>query len=351
MIRVLVVDDSAVQREFLAHILSSNPDIQVIGTAKDGVDALRAVEREKPDVITMDINMPRMDGFEAARRIMETYPTPIVIVCGSWDIQEVATTFHALEAGALVVLPRPAGFGSPDHQATAGELIQTVKLVSEVKVVRRWAHLRRSSTSQITPAVEDVGYRLEAARVQLIAIGASTGGPVVLRTILASLPADFPIPIMVVQHMAAGFISGFVEWLAQTTSLEVQIAADREALLPGHIYVAPDGYHMKALIGGRVALTLDEPENGLRPSVSYLFRSIAKLYGPRAIGVLLTGMGKDGAKELKLMKDRGAVTIVQDEPSSVVYGMPGEAVRLGAATYTFPPRQIAAVLAGLVNHP
>lgn len=351
MIRVLVAEDSAVLREFLIYILSSDPAIQVIGTARDGTDALEAVQREKPDVITMDINMPRMDGFEATRRIMETQPTPIVIVSGSWDTQEVATTFRAVEAGALAVLPRPPGFGHPDHEAMAQELIQTVKLMSEVKVVRRWARPRREGTAALrAPATAEVERRPKASEIKLVAIGASTGGPIVLQTILTALPKDFRVPVVIVQHMAAGFMPGFVEWLAQTSARPVHVAADGETLLPGHVYVAPDGFQMKVGMGAKISLTHDEPENGLRPSVSYLFRSVASAYGPNAVGVLLTGMGKDGAEELKLMKQRGAVTLAQDKGSSVVHGMPGEAIRLEAATYVFPPEKIAAALAGLVNH-
>lgn len=352
MIKVLIAEDSAVLREFLVHILNSDPAIQVIGTARDGEEALEAVQREKPDVITMDINMPKMDGFEATRRIMETQPTPIVIVSGSWDTKEVATTFRAVEAGALAVLPRPPGIGHPDHEAMAQELIQTVKLMSEVKVVRRWARPRREGTGPPPrpPVTAEVERRPKAAEIRLVAIGASTGGPIVLQTILTALPKDFRVPVVIVQHMAAGFIPGFVEWLAQTSGRPVHVATHGETLLPGHVYVAPDRFQMKVEMGAKISLTHDEPENGLRPSVSYLFRSVASAYGPNAVGVLLTGMGKDGAEELKLMKQRGAVTLAQDKDSSVVHGMPGEAIRLEAATYVFPPEKIAAALAGLVNH-
>ncbi len=350
MIKVLVAEDSAVLREFLVHILSSDPAIQVIGTARDGADALEAVQREKPDVITMDINMPRMDGFEATRRIMETQPTPIVIVSGSWDTKEVATTFRAVEAGALAVLPRPRGLGHPDHEAMAQELIQTVKLMSEVKVVRRWARPRREGTAPLRlPATAEVERGPKAAEIRLVAIGASTGGPIVLQTILAALPKDFRVPVVIVQHMAAGFVRGFVEWLTHSSGRQVHVATHGETLLPGRVYVAPDGFQMKVEPGGKVSLTHDEPENGLRPSVSYLFRSVASAYGPNAVGVLLTGMGKDGAEELRLMKEKGAMTLAQDKDSSVVHGMPGEAIKLGAATYVFPPEGIAAALASLMK--
>ena len=347
MIKVLIVEDSLVVREFLVHILGADPEIEVVGAAHDGEGALEAVRRWRPDVITMDIHMPKMDGLEATRRIMETEPTPIVVVSGSTDPGEGATTFDALEAGALAVLRRPAGVGHPEHEATARELVQMVKLMSEVKVVRRWPRARRGTP---LPRPTEMGLAQEPAKVRLVALGASTGGPPVLQTILAALPKDFPAPIAIVQHMAAGFIGGFVEWLAHSSRLPVHLATHGEFMLPGHVYVAPDERQMKVERGGRIALTGGEPENGLRPSVSYLFRSVAEVYGCDAVAGLLTGMGRDGAEELRRLKEKGAVTFAQDKDSSVVHGMPGEAIRLDAAMLVLPPEKIAPVLANLANH-
>jgi two-component system chemotaxis response regulator CheB len=346
MIKILIVEDSPVAREFLIHILSSDPAIQVVATARDGEEALEVVKRHKPDVITMDIHMPKMNGFDAARRIMETQRTPIIIVSGSWDDQEISTTFRAMEAGAQAVIPRPRGIGHPQYEAMAKELIQTVKLMSEVKVVRRWPRLDGKVTAPSIPAVD---VKKAPAEIQVVAIGASTGGPMALQTILSRLPKDFSVPVLIIQHMAKGFIQGFVEWLAQSSGIPVRVAAEGESLLPGHAYVAPDDFQMKVVVGHRIALSKSEVENGLCPSVSDLFRSVANVYGRHAIGVLLTGMGKDGAKELRLMKDKEAITIVQDEYSSVVYGMPGEAIKLDAATYVLSPDKIAAVLIRLAS--
>lgn len=351
LIKVLVVEDSLVVREFLVHILGSDPGIRVVGTASDGEEAIEAVRRLQPDVITMDIHMPKMDGLEATRRIMEIHPTPIVIVSGSSDPDDVAMTFRATEAGALAALRRPAGIGHPDFEATARDLVQMVKLMSEVKVVRRWPQARRDATMPRPPASSaEVRHVHAPAKVRVVALGASTGGPPVLQTILAGLPKDFPAPVLIVQHMAAGFVQGFVEWLSQSSVLPVQIAVHGEIILPAHVYVAPDEFQMKVERGGRIILSKDAPESGLRPSVSYLFRSLADTYGGDAVAALLTGMGRDGAEELKLLRDKGAVTIAQDKDSSVVHGMPGEAIRLDAAQLILPPEKIAPLLASLVNN-
>ena len=344
MIKVLVVEDSPVVREFLVHVLSADPDILVVGTAHDGEQALEAVRRLAPDVVTMDIHMPRLDGIEATRRIMENDPVPIVIVSGSSDPKEVATTFRAMAAGALAVLPRPAGIGHPEHEATVRELVRTVKLMSEVRVVRRWPRARQDALPVPPPAVGPAPARLRA-----VAIGASTGGPPVLQAMLAALPKDFPAPILIVQHMAAGFIQGFVDWLAQSSKMCVHLASQGETLLPGHVYVAPDGVQMKVGRGDRIVLASDPPDQGLRPSVAALFRSLAAVYGGEAAACLLTGMGRDGAAELKLLRDQGAITFAQDQESSVVHGMPGAAIRLDAASFVLPPEKIAAALAGLAR--
>ncbi len=343
-IKVLVVDDSPVARELLVHILNSDPKIQIIGTASNGEDAIEATKHLSPDVITMDIHMPKMDGYEATRKIMEIHPVPIVIVTGSPSAKEVSMAMRVIEAGALAVVQKPGGLGHPDYQADVSRFIQTVKLMSEVKVVRRRAFPRRET-------VQPAEVKLERpSEIQLVAIGASTGGPPVLQTILSKLPKNFPTPVLIVQHMAAGFMGGFVEWLGQTSSLHVHVATHGEHIIPGHVYLAPDGFQMKPDRYGRISLARGETENGLRPSVSYLFRSVAEVFGKNAVGVLLTGMGKDGAEELRLMKEKGAITIAQDLESSVVYGMPGEAINLDAAMYVLPPEKIAAVLSGLVNN-
>lgn len=348
MIKVLVVDDSPVVLDFLVHVLSSDPSLEVVGTARDGEEALEVVAAQRPDVITMDIRMPKMNGLEATRLIMESYPTPIVIVSGSLGAEEEAS-FRAIEAGALAVLSRPVGIGHQDYEATAGELIRTVRLMSEVKVVRRWSRIRRAEPPLSIPALGKTELQEAPAKIRLIAIGASTGGPVVLQRILSGLPKNYPIPVLIVQHIAAGFVHGFADWLTQASGFPAQVASDGEPLQAGHAYVAPDGFHLTVGENERISLKRDEPESGLCPSVAALFRSVAHAYGQSAVGVLLTGMGKDGARELGLMKQQGAITVAQDEESSVIHGMPGEAISLNAATHVLSPENIAALLAKLAE--
>ncbi len=349
MIKILIVEDSPVVRDFLTYILSSDPELEVVGTVSNGIEACQAVPRLHPDVVTMDIHMPRMDGFEATRRIMETHPVPIVVISGARQADEVATTFRALEAGALAFQPRPNCIGHADFDAAARELVKTVKLMAEVKVVRRWPAARKPKPASDMGAA--IAVKPEVENIKLVAIGASTGGPLVIRTILNGLPPEFPAPVMIVQHMVPEFIPGFVEWLRPIVCLDVRLAAHGETLQAGKVYVAPGGCQTGIGPGGKILLTQDPSWNGHRPSVSYLFRAAAEIFGNEAIGVLLTGMGNDGAAELRLMREKGAVTIAQNEPTSTVFGMPGEAVKLQAATYILPPEQITATLREVVTHP
>lgn len=342
-IRVLIVDDSPGMRMMLERIFSDDPDLVVAGMACNGIEAVEAVQHLSPDVVTMDIQMPLMDGLEATRRIMETRATPIVILSGNLDAEEIASSFLAMEAGALTALPKPRGFALPGHDEDVANLVRKVKLMAEIKVIRRWPRAVRDEPQPFRQAV----CLPEKDNRQVVAIGASTGGTVVINTILSGLPPGFPLPVMIVQHMSPGFIQGFADWLNISSRLPVHIASQDGVMLPGHVYIAPDGYQMLAEQGNRTVLMRSAPENGQCPSVSALFRSVAAVYGGHSIGILLTGMGNDGARELKLMRDRGAVTIAQDSESSVIFGMPGEAVNLDAAGYILPPDKIVGYLTSI----
>ena len=342
-ITVLVVDDSAVCRELLTRVLTSDPGVEVIGCAANGAEAIAALGATTPDVVTMDIHMPGMDGFETTRQIMESRPLPIVIVTASFNAGDVAKTFRTLEAGALTVIEKPPGPGDPAHLDLARKLVDTVKAMAGVRVVKRWARARMVTRNPEPPVMPR-----EAQEIRLVVIGASTGGPPVLQTVLLGLRKPCPVPIIIVQHISAGFVEGLATWLTTTTGMTVQLARHGEIVQAGIAYLAPDGCQMSVGKDFRIICSLDPAEHGLRPSASFLFRSVARCFGAQAAGVLLTGMGRDGAEDLKLMRDAGAITFAQDKESSIVHGMPGEAIRLGAAMHVGPPERIAALLHSLV---
>jgi len=346
MIKILIVEDSPVMQQLLIHAISSDPIFKIVGVAYDGEEAIEAAKELNPDVIAMDWQMPKLDGKQATRIIMETNPTPIVIVTGSLPAKDVTFSFSMIEVGALAIVKKPSSVDHPDYKKEVQELIQTLKLMSEVKLVRRIAP---ATKKYIPPKSAMERTIIEESEIQVVAMGASTGGPLVLQKILYGLPKNLSVPLLIVQHISQGFTEGFVEWLMNTTNFPLHIAAHGEYPLPGHGYVAPDNFHMGVEKGPRIVLCNHGLENGLRPSVAYLFRTAAQVFGSRAVGVLLTGMGRDGADELKLMKEKGAVTIVQDKESSVVHGMPGEAIKLNAATYILSPENIAVTLTALIK--
>lgn len=347
MIKVLIVDDSKVVQELLKHILSYDPDIKVLGVANSGSEAIDLVRVLRPDVITMDFHMPEMNGSEATRVIMQTIPTPIVIVSASISTNDVTHSLSLLEDGALAVVLRPPGINHPDHMSSSREMIQTIKLMSEIKVVKVFPGQRRVrlQSSECKMSVNNSN-----SDIKVIAIGASTGGPVALQKILSKLPKELPVPVLIVQHIAAGFVNGFVEWMSTSSGIPLKIAENGEILKAGIGYIAPDGFHMGLQKGLRVFLSTLPPENGLRPSVDFLFRSVAKNLEKNAIGVILTGMGKDGAEELKTMKEKGAITIAQNETSSVVFGMPREAIKIGAVDHILSVEKIGDFLNDLIKN-
>lgn len=331
MIKVLIVDDSIVLRKMLERFLSMDPGISVVGHGRNGEEAMAFLKENRVDVVTMDIQMPEMDGFEATKRIVRQYSLPVVVVSSCWEPDDVEKTFRAIEAGAVAVLPKPVY--RSDTDGDYGEILcRTVRDVAPAVIGRT------RSSSPLNPL--SISDRV----VKAVAIGASTGGPQALADFLSRLPGDFPSPVLVVQHIAAGFLDGMARWLSQITPLMVRSAEQGERVAPGTVYLAPEGVHMKLSDRGRIDLTGTPPSHGVRPSVSILFGSVAETCGPDSVGIILSGMGSDGAVELKVLRDLGAVTFAQDRESSVIWGMPGEAVRLGAAEYVLPPDQIAYTL-------
>lgn len=348
IISVLIADDSPVAREFLTHVLQEDPAIKVVGTVRHGQEALEWMARRKPDVVLMDIHMPVMNGLEATRRIMSTCPVPVIIVSATWDRENVARTFQAMEAGAVAAMEKPAGLKNPATPGLVAELVRTVKLMAGMPLVRRWSIASPPARPSV-PIPPPATLPPETSAIRLVAVGASTGGPPALQAFLAALPPHWPVPLLIVQHISPGFLPGMAEWLEKTTGVAVRIPRQGDPLLPAHAYLAPDGCHMGVRRDATILLSTAPEENSLRPSVSFLFRSVAREFGRRVAAVLLTGMGRDGAEELLAIRQAGGITFAQDKESSVVHGMPGEAIALGAACHVKPPAEIARLLVSLVN--
>jgi two-component system chemotaxis response regulator CheB len=342
VIRVVVAEDSITVRELLVEILESDPEIRVVGRAKNGAEAVELAARLKPDLITMDVHMPVMDGLEATKEIMVRAPTPIVIVSSSASGREVELSLNAIRAGALMVLAKPDDPQSARFDGCREELVAMAKAMAHVKVVRRWAPRARAA-----PPLAPLG-RAPGAPVRLVAVAASTGGPAVLQRILAALPRDFAAPILVVQHIAAGFVTGLADWLGASCDLRVKVAEDGEPIARRTVFLAADDRHLGVTADAHVVVADAPAVNGFRPSATYLFESAARAYGASAAAVILTGMGDDGVGGLKAVKEAGGRVLAQDHASSVVYGMPGEAVAAGVVDTVLAVEDMAPHLAELV---
>jgi two-component system chemotaxis response regulator CheB len=343
MIRVLVAEDSVTVRELLVELMQRDPEIQVVAQAKNGVEAVELAVRVRPDLITMDIHMPLMDGFEATKEIMARAPTPIIILSSSISGRDVEMSMNALRAGALMLIPKPDDPRSTDFDSRQGELLTMIKVLSQVKVVRRWAV--RAPAAPAAPAL--AAPRKPSVRTRLIAIASSTGGPVALQRILADLPGDFPVPILVVQHIAAGFVSGLADWLNSSCALRVKVGQHGEDAGKRTVFLAPDDCHLGIGADGRLIVTHESPIAGFRPSATYLFESAARAYGAASAAVILTGMGSDGVAGLRAVRAAGGHVVAQDQESCVVYGMPREAVAAGVVDTVLPLTEMTSWLATL----
>jgi len=341
MIRVLVIDDSAVMRSFLGGVVESQSDMQLAGVVSDPVLAMDRIRRAAPDVITLDVEMPGMNGLDFLRTLMAVRPLPVVMI-SSLTREGADVTLRALELGAVDFFPKPASLQALD--TSIGEIADKIRTAAQARVSRR-------GPSALPPRKTD-GERLPAPRM-VIGIGASTGGVEALRTILTELPAQMP-PILIAQHMLAGFTETFARRLNAMCALSVKEAQHGEEALAGHVYVAPGGRH---LVVGRVAnqlqlsLSDEAPVNRHRPSVDVLFRSLARAAGADAVALMLTGMGADGAQSMLALRQAGARTLAQDEATSVVFGMPRQAIALGGVQEVLPLEQIAARLRALGSMP
>lgn len=349
-IRVLIIEDSPVVRELLVHIIGSDSRLEVVGAAASAEEGLKLLEQVSPDVISLDIRLPAMNGLDATLEIMATRPTPIVVVSASVQDDELNIAMNALRAGALTVVEKPVGVTSEAYQALADQLCNQLAIMSQVKVVRqaRRRGLNFGTGAPMPAASERLDARLERLRPKVLGLVASTGGPNALSRVLTGLGRDFPLPILIVQHMTASFLDGFIQWLAQVSGLPTVMAADGVEPKPGVLYLPPADHHLEVSLG-RLRLSTAPPVVNQRPSGTVLFNSLAREYGDGAIGVLLTGMGTDGADGLLALRRAGAYTIAEDETTTVIYGMPGEAMRMGAVRASLPLDAIAPRLRELVG--
>jgi two-component system chemotaxis response regulator CheB len=341
-VRLLVVHRSPVARERLRNLFDSASGIEVVGEAGSGEKALHVLEETSPSAVLIDCNLSGMDSFAVVQEMMSLYRVPIVMMTEEEKIAGSPLEARALTTGA-VALVHWQHQNSGDSRDSTDRLIRVVRAMSEVKVVRRRDSGRRQDTG--VPGANAAPMRISTSGgIEVVAIGASTGGPPVIQTILRRFSRSVPVPILLVQHISRGFQDSFLRWLADSTGMPVVLGQHGMPPAPGVVHLGPDDRHMTVDRSGRLVLNDDPPENGSRPSVSVLFRSVAQCYGAAAIGVLLTGMGRDGALELRLMRDKGAITIAQDEGTSVVHGMPGEAIKLKGARYVLAPDRIASVI-------
>jgi len=336
-IRVMVVDDSALMRKLISDILAKDPGLDVVGTAMDGLLALKKIPQARPDVITLDLDMPRMDGLTALRFIVGDYRIPVVLV-SSHTTAGGALTLEGLALGAVDFVTKPRCAISDRFHEVAHELIEKVKMASSVPA-RKLIMSGFQNTPRQSPRIYERPipiYNRPSPKKhnnnKIVAIGISTGGPNALSHLLPQLPSDFPAAILIVQHMPEGFTRMFASRLNELCKLSVKEAKDDDQILPGHVFIAPGNHHLQAVRSGSacvVALSSSLPVNGHRPSVDVLFESVSREYGPNAVGLIMTGMGEDGARGLGMIKDSGGYTLAQDEESSVVYGMPKVAVEMG----------------------
>jgi len=330
-VRVLIVDDSSVVREMLKQILESDAGIRVVGMAATGSEAIELTAQLKPDLVTMDLVMPGMNGMEATQRIMARHPTPILFFSSFFEREGSYSRIDALSAGALDILEKPTPMPDRQWEAVASVLVERVKTLAQVPVI---THMHGAHALDRQRPRAGVTTR---ATVDVVAIGASTGGPRVLEELLSALPANYAPAVLVIQHMADGFMTGLITWLRHRCLLTLKVAEEGDTLQSCRVLFAPASSHLTVVPGGRVHLEDAEPVKGCRPSVDVTFAALANVYGPRAAGVLLTGMGTDGAAGLLAIRQAGGVTLVQDEASCVVFGMPRAALDLGAAQHALPP--------------
>ena len=354
-IRILLVDDSPLALAMLQRMLASAPGIEVVGTATNGRDAVELIPRLQPALICTDYHMPYMDGLKFTRHVMAHFPRPILVISSAVGEADTDMVFALLEAGAVDVFPKPRG--GPEEIAVAAEqLIKKVRMVASVWIANQLPTARPFFDAVPLPvglpATKPPPTPTRAVHSpRIIAIGASTGGPMALQTIFEQLPSRFALPILCVQHISSGFLPGLVSWLGSHCRGEIAIACDGEIPQPGHVYFPKENSHLVIDRKGSLQSSFEPPVEGHRPSVTVTFRSVAEYYGEAAIGVLLTGMGRDGGAGMQAMDQAGALTIAQDQTSCVIFGMPRDAIERGAARAVLPLNDIAQALIEATSAP
>lgn len=341
-IRVFLVEDSPIALSILKQLLQSASDIQVVGVATNGKEALVAIPSCQPDVVCTDLYMKEIDGLELTRQLMARYPRPILVITVATAEEE--TVFELLQAGAIDVFPKPSSGLLADYDRA--QLLNKIRVLAGVKVFTRSLRPTLSSPSVAAPPLPKGHSSLNLA---IVGIGASTGGPQAIAKVLQSLPATFPLPIVCTQHISPGFLSRLICWLSQETKLQVTVATAGETPQPGTVYFAPDHLSLEIDCRGKFCLIPASANERYCPSVNVMFRSLAAYYGDAVIGVLLTGMGDDGAAGMQAIAKVGGITIAQDEATSVIFGMPKEAIALGSVQHVLPIDRIGAFLQALVN--
>jgi two-component system chemotaxis response regulator CheB len=353
-IRVLIIDDSALMREVLTEILALDPALEVVGTAADPYQAREKILRLRPDVLTLDVEMPRMDGLAFLEKLMRAHPMPVLMV-SSLTEKNCETTFRALELGAIDYVTKPHLDIRSGTLVMADEIVSKVKMAAQATVHRPFRTPAATATLAAAASAEPSELRPALFRTthKVVAVGASTGGTEALVRLLAPLPADSPGTV-IVQHMPEGFTRSFAARLDSLCRIRVKEAQDGDRILAGHALLAPGNFHLEVVPDGaqfKARVFQGEPVNRHRPSVDVLFQSCAQVLGPNAVGVILTGMGADGARGLLAMHQAGARTVAQDEASCVVFGMPREAIALGAAEEVAPLDMIPSAVLRLVAQP
>ncbi len=342
-IRVLVVDDSAFMRKVVTEILSRDPALCVAGQARDGADALVKLDALRPDVVTLDIEMPVLDGLGALAEIMRRRPPTPVVMLSSLTQAGADATLRCLDGGAVDFVGKPSGSISLDIEKVAAELTAKVKAAAGARLAPKAA--RPAAAEKPAAQTAAAPPRPAGGKIAALAIGASTGGPRALQALVPLLPADLAVPIVIVQHMPPGFTASLAQRLEQMSPFRVREAASGDRLRPGEILVAPGGRHLVFDSAGVAHLTDEPPIHGVRPAVDITLSSLAQLYGPRLLAVLLTGMGRDGARGMKLTADKGGLTLAEDESTCVVYGMPKAAFEIGGVHRLLPLPEIAPAIA------